>query len=122
MLIVPFVCAEFRSPEGGILCRIRPDELRTFKSVPDAVRQDPLFDMLLRDGTIEVPETKADIKRLEYDPVAPAARAEETGADAPAEASRGKRIPNGGGEADAPGSPAPEAADGKAPARKGGKA
>ena len=68
MILVPYVCAEFHDNTGAVLYTVRPNQLQTLIEVPDAVRQDPLFEMLVHDGTIQVPETKAQKKVLENDP------------------------------------------------------
>ena len=52
MLILSRVCADFRSPSGAVLFRITPSTRLTFQEAPEAIREDPLFDMLLGDGSI----------------------------------------------------------------------
>ena len=79
MLIIPYVCADFRDKGGNPIFRITADMLRTIQTVPDAIKQDLLFDMLVADGSIKTPETEAQKKLLEQDPMI------EMGAD-------GKRI------------------------------
>ncbi len=69
MLVVPYVCAEFHDRNGTVLHTIQPADLRGVTEVPDSIRQDPLFDMLVRDGSLRVPETKEELKQLENDPV-----------------------------------------------------
>ena len=54
MLILSRVCADFRSPSGAVLFRITPSTRLTFHEAPEAIREDPLFDMLLGDGSLEV--------------------------------------------------------------------
>ena len=70
MLVVPYVCAEFHDRNGTVLHTIQPADLRGVTEVPDSIRQDPLFDMLVRDGSLRVPETKEELKQLENDPEA----------------------------------------------------
>ena len=67
MLIVSHVCAEFTLPDGTPF-RIRPQDRRSFLSVPDALSGDLLFQALLEDGSIESAETKQARSRLERDP------------------------------------------------------
>ena len=43
--------------------------LRTMQDVPEAIKQDLLFDMLVQDGSIKTPETVAQRKLLEQDPM-----------------------------------------------------
>ena len=69
MLIIPYVCAEFRNKGGNPIFRITADMLRTIQTVPDAIKQDLLFDMLVQDGSIKTPETVAQRKLLEQDPM-----------------------------------------------------
>ena len=79
MLIVAYVCAEFHDKTGTVIHRIRPADLRVATEAPEAIRQDPLFDMMVRDGSLRVPETKAELKKLENDPEpkAPVTKAQE---------------------------------------------
>ena len=69
MLIIPYVCAEFRDKGGNPIFRITADMLRTIQTVPDAIKQDLLFDMLVQDGSIKTPETVAQRELLEQDPM-----------------------------------------------------
>ena len=68
MLIIPYVCADFRDKSGNPIFRITADMLRTFTEIPDAVKEDMLFDMLVADGSIKTPETESQKKLLEQDP------------------------------------------------------
>ena len=67
MLIIPYVCADFRDKKGNPIFRITADMLRTMQDVPEAIKQDLLFDMLVQDGSIKTPETVAQRKLLEQD-------------------------------------------------------
>ena len=69
MLIIPYVCAEFRDVSGNPIFRITPAMRGTMITVPEAIKQDILFDMLVADGSIKVPETAAQKKVLEQDPM-----------------------------------------------------
>ena len=69
MLIIPYVCAEFRDKKGNPIFRISADMLHTMQDVPEAIRQDRLFDLLVADGSIKTPETVAQRKLLEQDPM-----------------------------------------------------
>ena len=91
MVIVPYVCAEFRDSAGNTVFRIRPEMLRTFQEVPDAVQQDLIYGMLVADGSIKVPETAAQQKLLEQDPMigmAATGKTEEAETRKPARAGR----------------------------------
>ena len=89
MLIIPYVCAQFHDAAGNPGYRITPDMLRTFQEAPDSVREDLLFDMLVRDGSIRIPETAAQRKQLEQDPML-GMNADGTAAPAPKPAESGK--------------------------------
>ena len=69
MLIIPYVCAEFRDRNGNRIHRITPEMRGCLTEVPDAVRQDLLFDMLVADGSIKVPQNESQKKVLEQDPM-----------------------------------------------------
>ncbi len=73
MLIVPFVCAEFHDRSGQAIYSIRANQLMTIVEVPDAIRQDPLYELLVADQSIRVPENGEELKRLENDPWAKSA-------------------------------------------------
>ena len=68
MLVVPFVCAEFHDKSGNVIHRIRANELRNITEVPDAIIQDPLYALLVEDGSLKAPESKLELKTLENDP------------------------------------------------------
>ena len=70
MLLLSRVCAEFRDRAGAVLFTVTPQMRLTFQEAPESIRQDPLFDMLLRDHSIEVAEEPARRKQLENDPAA----------------------------------------------------
>ena len=65
MLVVPFVCAEFHDKSGNVIHTIRAHELRNITEVPDAIMQDPLYALMVKDGTLKAPENKLDLKALE---------------------------------------------------------
>ncbi len=69
MFIIPYVCAEFRDRSGNRIHRITPDMRGCLTEVPDAVRQDLLFGMLVEDGSIKVPQNDSQKKVLEQDPM-----------------------------------------------------
>ena len=95
MLIVSHVCAEFTLPDGTPF-RIRPQDRRSFLSVPDALSGDLLFQALLEDGSIESAETKQARSRLERDPdanITPSGRKNPAPAEAPSAAHPGETHP-----------------------------
>ena len=69
MLILSRVCAEFYDKHNNLLGRITPRDLGTFREISDAVRQDPLFQLLVEDGSIKYPADEAKDKALEQDPL-----------------------------------------------------
>ena len=69
MLIIPYVCAEFRDKTGNVLYRITPAMRGVMQEAPDNIWQDTLFDMLVKDGSIRTPETAKQKKILENDPM-----------------------------------------------------
>ena len=88
MFILSRVCAEFHDRHGNVIHRISRNDLLTFREAPDAIQEDPLFQLLLADGSIETPPKDAkEKKKLENDPTA--------GADA-----SGRRIVDAGGVSD----------------------
>jgi len=92
MMIFARACAEFHDRNGAVLFTIRPiNLLQTGLEAPDSIRQDPLFDMLVRDGLLSVTENKEDLKRLENNPDADTStktgkKKESPGADTGSEA------------------------------------
>ena len=70
MLILSRVCAEFYDKHNNLLDRITPRDLGSFREISDAVKQDPLFQMLVDDGSIKYPADDAKDKALENDPFA----------------------------------------------------
>ena len=76
MLILSRVCAEFHDRSGACIFRITPRTRLTFQEAPEAIRDDPLFGMLLADRAIEVSSDSGSRKKqLENEPeAAPPAR------------------------------------------------
>ena len=71
MKILSRVCVDFTDKTGTVIYRIRPADRLVYKDdAPEAIREDPIFQMLLADGSIEVIETVEQRKKLESDPVA----------------------------------------------------
>ena len=70
MLILARVCADFYDKNRNLLHRILPVHLGTFHEAPDSIRQDPLFQMLVDDGSIKYPADAAKDRALEQDPYA----------------------------------------------------
>ena len=69
MLILSRVCAEFRDHTGAVIHRVTPETRLTFREAPEAIREDPLFQMLLNDGSLEAAVTSVQRKKLEAEPL-----------------------------------------------------
>ena len=72
MFMLCRVCAQFRDARGKEIFTVDRGMLNQFMEVPDAIRQDPLFAMLLADGSIKTNVSPAEQKTLESDPMADA--------------------------------------------------
>ena len=71
MIIISRVAAQFKDKTGVPIYTIGPADLNTILyNVPDAIRADPLYDLLVSDGSIETAETPVKKKALEQDPTA----------------------------------------------------
>ena len=69
MLILSRVCAEFRDHTGAVVHRVTPESRLSFREAPDSIREDPLFRMLVEEGSLEAAVTPAAKKQLESDPL-----------------------------------------------------
>ncbi len=69
MLILSRVCAEFRDRSGTVIYRVTPENRLTFREAPEAIRQDPLFELLIREGSLEASMTPVQQKQLENSPL-----------------------------------------------------
>ncbi len=78
MLVVPFACAEFHDKSGNVIHRIHAHELRNITEVPDTIVQDPLYALMVDEGSLKAPESKIDLKALENDPDAAIAKVAKT--------------------------------------------
>ena len=69
MLALFRVCADFRAKTGESIFKVTPPMRLTFVEAPEAIRRDPLFQMLQKDHLVEVTDEPAKKKKLENDPV-----------------------------------------------------
>ena len=69
MLILSRVCAEFHDRTGARIFSITPQTRLTFQEAPEAIREDPLFRMLVDEGSLEASVTPVQKKQLEADPL-----------------------------------------------------
>ena len=65
MTIFAKVCCEFRDKHGKKILTIHPNETWRQMEAPDAIREDPLFQMLLQDKSLELVNGAEDLKRIE---------------------------------------------------------
>ncbi len=68
MLMMSRVCADFRDAKGAVIFRVTPETRLTFVEAPEAIRQDPLFRLLLSDGSVEASLTPERRRQLEQEP------------------------------------------------------
>ncbi len=68
MLILSRVCVEFRN-HGIPVFQVNPADRMTLLTAPDSIRADPIFDLLVADGSLEVVDSRTRSKELELDPV-----------------------------------------------------
>lgn len=69
MLILSRVCADFHNKKGELVHRVTPLNRLTFHEAPESIREDPLFRMLVSDGSLEAAVPPAEKKQLEADPL-----------------------------------------------------
>ena len=69
MLILSRVCAEFRDRTGAVIHRVTPETRLTFREAPEAIREDPLFRMLVSEGSLEAVVSPDRKKILESEPL-----------------------------------------------------
>ena len=69
MLILSRVCADFHNAKGELIHRVSPANIQTFHEAPEAIREDPLFQMLVSEGSLEAAVSPAEKKQLEADPL-----------------------------------------------------
>ena len=53
MLILSRVCADFHDSRGRRIFSVAPRNLLSFLEAPEEIREDPLFDLLLAEGSLE---------------------------------------------------------------------
>ena len=70
MMIVSYVCADFYDKNCNLIHRITREDLGDFNYPPDSIKEDPLFQMLVDDGSIRFVEDNKTQKALESNPYA----------------------------------------------------
>ncbi len=95
MMILSRVCAQFHNAKGETVFTVTPALRNLFTEAPEEIREDPLFRLLIRDGSLEAAVTEKRKKLLENDPAqgtdASGKKAEKP--DVPARKGRGKAAP-----------------------------
>ena len=59
MLILSRVCADFHNNKGELIHRVSAANRLSFHEAPEAIREDPLFQMLVNEGSLEAAVTPA---------------------------------------------------------------
>ena len=70
MLILSRVCAEFQNRHGQTIFSITPQNLLSFLEAPEEIQEDPLFQLMLQDGSLEAVRSVEQKRNLEADPAA----------------------------------------------------
>ena len=108
MMILSRVCAQFHNAQGETLFAVTPVMRNIFTEAPEAIREDPLFDLLVADGSMEVAVTATRKRELENDPMK---GADASGKKAEAEKTDPPARTRGRGKTGAAEAPAPEAGE-----------
>ena len=70
MFLLAHVCAEFRDRNGNTIFRVTREQLNSFLYAPDAIQEDPLFALLVADGSVVFPpKDEKERARLENEPM-----------------------------------------------------
>jgi len=68
MTILSHVCVDFYDNRRNLIFSVLPSHLDCLLTAPDEIQQDPIFDMLLADHSLEAVRTVEQKKHLENDP------------------------------------------------------
>ena len=68
MTILSHVCVDFYDKQQNLIFSVSPNLLNCILTAPDEIQQDPIFDMLLADHSLEAVQTIDQKKWLENDP------------------------------------------------------
>ena len=106
MLILSHVCVDFHDAAYNTIFRITPSQLNTLIEAPDAIRKDPLFDLMVAEGSLRANLSLSDRRQLENDPTAGVSaegrEAVPTAADPASDTAARKRTAKKQESADAP--------------------
>ena len=64
------VCADFYDKKHNLILKITPRQLGLYFDAPDAIQEDPLYQLLVDDGSILLSDNSKIQKALENDPYA----------------------------------------------------
>ena len=111
MTILSRVCAEFHDRSGRVIFSVSPADRFSFLEAPEAIQEDPLFHLMLQDGSLEAVRSVRQQKALESDPAGgTSADGKKTTAAEPA--AEGKRASRKKDTAPAPDGASPNPAGG----------
>ena len=123
MLILSRVCADFHDSRGRRIFSVAPRNLLSFLEAPEEIREDPLFDLLLAEGSLEAVRSVDRRRLLEADPAAGTTaegrRAAPDDGDRPSAPAGGKRAASGTPDSLSPASRGAEPGASESPADAG---
>ncbi len=70
MTILSHVCVDFTDKSGRSVFTVTPNLIDCVLTAPDEIQEDPIFDMLLGDHSLEAVRSVAQRRQLENDPAA----------------------------------------------------
>ncbi len=68
MLIISHVCVDFHDEQNNLLFRVKAQDLLKPLEAPESIMKDPIFRMLVKEGTLSAVESKTDRKLAENNP------------------------------------------------------
>ena len=70
MIILSHVAVEFHDIHGTPVFSVSKEQRKILMEAPEEIREDPIFEDLVKDGSLIVTENAQERKELEYDPTA----------------------------------------------------
>ena len=68
MTILSHVCVDFYDKQRNLLFSVTPSLINCVLTAPEEIQEDPIFDLLLADHSLEAVRSVAQKKQLENDP------------------------------------------------------
>ena len=68
MTILSHVCVDFYDKQRNLIFSVLPSHLNCLLTAPEEIQEDPIFDLLLADHSLEAVRSVAQKKQLENDP------------------------------------------------------